>query len=575
MRKQTIVPPPPRNLLEVFLTNGAKYKDSTALIYKPGHRYERLTYFELRHEISKTAFMLKEIGIRSKDYVLILSENRPEWVIVDIALMLVGAISVPIHKDSSKSHMQCIVNETKPIAIFFSSEPLLRLLPRGSTSGILHYIAFEDNLDSSTIKSFQKLLNKYHVDRAQTIGMWKDALSIQPQEIVTVVYSSGTTGKPKGAQLTHQNILFMILNNPMTKYGIAKKHSLFSLLPLSHVYGRIADSLLPLYAGGSICYCRDPKNFMNEVRNCRPTMIMGVPILFEKIYDQIMQRMKPHIREKIISAVKGENSISCRLIVSIIKRIIQKRFGGNIEYFICGGAKLNQDVIRFFELCGILLLEGYGLTETAATVAMNEPAHFKIGTAGRILNGNHLCILDGEIIIKGPSVMLGYINPEDMENAFTEDGYFKTGDLGSIDEEGYLTILGRKKDMLVLSTGENIAPIVIEQALLKSPYIDQTLVIGDGYKHVSAIIAVNSEEIGKHFDLGTVNVLVDERIKHLIDAEVLRTTKDLPENQQIRKYIMARQPFTVDNNQLTTSLKPRRQEILSFYAEEIKELYGK
>ncbi|MGI6699352.1 MAG: hypothetical protein ACOX6G_03360 [Christensenellales bacterium] len=171
--------------------------------------------------------------------------------------------------------------------------------------------------------------------------------------------------------------------------------------------------------------------------------------------------------------------------------------------------------------------------------------------------------------------MAGYVRKEDEIGAFTDDGYFKTGDLGSIDEEGYLTILGRKKDILVLSTGENIAPVVIEQALLKSPYIDQALVIGDGYKHISAIIVVNTEEIEKSLKLDTVNFLEDDRVQRLIDDEVVRTTKDLPEIQQIRKYILATQPFTVENNQLSVSLKPRRQEILNSYAAEIKELYGR
>lgn len=569
----------PKNLADIFFTNGEKYKDKNALTYKEGHRYHKLTYGELRDEIVRAVLVLKGLGIKKGDYVLIASENRPEWVIVDVAIMSIGAVSVPIHKNLAPSQVECVLNETKPVLAFFSDEVALKTIGGGKKK-IKYLVSFE-KLPKSKILFFGSLMSEVELTDAAVKKVQKEALAIGADTIMTVVYTSGTTGKPKGAQLTHKNILSVILGSPTVRD--ANFDLCFSILPLSHIYGKVVDNLLVLYTGSEIWYCLDIMNFADEIKTCRPTVITAVPRLFEKIYEQTIQKVsKLPILKKLLEYVlssESPNSIAVFVCKKLVFDKVYRTLGGRLRTYFSGGAGIDTEIVRFFELTGIPFVDGYGLTETAATVTINDLHRNRLGTVGRPIDGVLIKIVEGEILVRGDSIMVGYLNDDDMRGAFTKDGYFKTGDLGKIDKDGYLTVIGRKKDVQVLSTGENVVPVVVESNLVLSPYIDQCLVVGDGYKHISAIIVPNigsiKSALGENNIKSIKDAKDDPRVAELLGNEVRRTTSGLPKIQQVNRFIIAHDEFSIENGQMTATLKPRRQEIVKAYAREIKELYGK
>ncbi|MGI6612014.1 MAG: AMP-dependent synthetase/ligase [Candidatus Nanosyncoccaceae bacterium] len=576
-KKQTKKIWQPKNLAEIFFVNGEKYKNKNALAYKKGHRYHKLTYGELRDEIVRAALALKKLGIEKGDCVLIASENRPEWVIVDVAIMSIGAISVPIHKNLAPSQVECILNETKPVLAFFSDEVALKTIGDGKKK-IKHLVSFE-KLPELKVLFFEFLMNEVKLTDTAIKKVQKEALLIKADTIMTVVYTSGTTGKPKGAQLTHKNIVFVV-SSFEEKLSFVSNDIFFSILPLSHIFERVAGNFMPFLVGASIEYCVDIANFSSDIKKVKPTVILAVPRLFEKVYDQVYSKVGEKLITKTLFNLamnyEKTNGLMANLFDRILFQRIRDNLGGNIRLCIAGGAATNPDILRFFNKIGIALVEGYGLTETASALSANDPVNNRISTVGQPINGLDVKIAgDGEILIKGDSVTLGYLNPTDDIGAFTKDGFFKTGDLGEIDDDGYIKIIGRKKDVQVLTTGEKVVPVVIENALTSSSYIEQALAIGNGYKHIAAIIVPNFEHVSERLNIDKKEVCDDKELRSLLDREIGEAVRDLPKIQQVKKYIIAREPFSIGNNQMTASLKPRRQEIIKAYAREIKKLYHK
>ncbi len=568
----------PKNLADIFFTNGEKYKDKNALTYKEGHRYHKLTYGELRDEIVRAVLVLKKLGIKKGDYVLIASENRPEWVIVDVAIMSIGAVSVPIHKNLAPSQVECVLSETKPALAFFSDGVALRTIGDGKKK-IKYLVSFE-KLPKPKALSFESLMSENKLTDASVKKVQKEALSIKADTIMTVVYTSGTTGKPKGAQLTHDNFIF-VAKRAVEQLDFDTDDVFLSVLPLSHIFERLAGNFLPIYARSSIEYCTDIINFSADIKRARPTVVLAVPRLFEKIYDRVRGKMNESFVTKALFNLAIKYKKSTGLLVSVFDCVlfqrIQASLGGRIRVCIAGGAALNPDIIRFFNKIGVALVEGYGLTETTSALSVNGMADNQISTVGKPFPGLNVEIADdGEILIKGDSVMVGYLNSQDNIGAFTNDGFFRTGDIGEINQDGYLSITGRKKDIQVLTTGEKVVPAVIENSLTSLPYIEQALVIGNGYKHIAAIVVPNKSAIAEHLDINEEDegFVDNKKVVDFLTEQITNATQDLPKIQQVRKFILTDEPFSMENDQATASMKPRRQVILGYYADEIKEIYG-
>lgn len=577
----------PKNIPSLFIVNGELYKNKEALTYKKGHRYHKLTYGELRDEIMRAVFVFGKLGLKKNDYALIVSENRPEWVIADIALMILGVRTVPLSKNLSSAQVACILEETKPVVAFLSDEKAWATVEAGQSSvkTINRLVSFErlpQNLTPKTnlkVDSFEDLMKEASVvsdDKLLEEGKVL-AQAVSPDEVATVVYTSGTTGKPKGAKIRHCNLIFVI-TRVREWFEIESDDVFLSVMPLSHILERLAGNFLPFYAGSSVEYCIDIANFLTDLKRVRPTIILAAPRLFERVYNQECNKTSEKLAAKILAKLERWPKRAASGLTKILNWILSQRLRANLgrrtKFWVTGGAAINPEIILFFNKRGVALVEGYGLTEAASSVT-NRVLDNRPSTVGKPLTELEIKIAhDGEVLIKGGSVITGYLNPLDDEGMFTEDGFLKTGDLGEIDQDGYLSLTGRKKDIQVLTTGEKIAPAVVENILTSVPYIEQALVVGDGYKHIAAIVVLNGSAVANRLKIADKTGLAkQQRVIDFLSEEIAKATRDLPKNQQVRKFILTDVPFSVENEQATSSLKPRRPIILDYYADEIKKLY--
>lgn len=572
----------PQNLGDMFLTSVELHANNEALKYKKGHHYETLTYFELKQEVLRFAQALLNLGLKQADRALLISENRPEWVITDLALQLIGGVTVPVHEVLSASQLAEIIGEIKPKAIFFSEknigDKLLEI--SGDVAKVEHLISFDKIEESDFKKLFylKSLIDATEVTEAYEAKIAEGALAVKPDALSTIIYTSGTTGHLKGVKLTHGNFIANIVGTTHSIW-ILPTDKFFSILPLSHVFERTAGYYIPIYAGASIGYCLKLETLTSEILEYRPTIVLAVPRLYEKIYEKVQTKANKSIVTKLIFKAAFATKKSSPLYPLFDKLVFSKvkgNFGGNIRFFISGGASLPKKIGQFFAKVDMLVLEGYGLTETSPIVAVNEITSYRFGTVGHPINNVSLKLgKDGEIQVKGPTITQGYLLAEDNKEAFTPDGYFRTGDLGTIDEDGFLTITGRKKDLMVLTTGKKVAPVAIENALESSVYIDQAMVVGDGQKHIAALIVPNYEKLEEELGLkGKQAVIKSKEVNEIIATEAMEKTKHLSSIEVVKKFILLREPFSIEGGELTPKLSIRRQNILNKYSDLLESIYG-
>jgi long-chain acyl-CoA synthetase len=571
----------PVNLAELFITSAKLYADREALKYKVGHHYEALTYFELLEEAEKLAFALRELGIEKGDRALLISENRPEWVITDLALLLLGAVNVPVHIVLSSDQLKGIIEEINPKLVFFSDgDTENKLLEISEAINKVDYLISYENINNdnfSKLKYFKHLVDSTKLLEADRAELVKTALKIRPDELATIIYTSGTSGHLKGVMLSHKNFvqnLIGILGN----IWAYPEDRFYSVLPLSHVFERTAGYYVPIYCGSSIGYSIDLANISKEIQERKPTIVIAVPRLFEKIYEKVLENVKASPAKKAIFDIafklKKENKLYPLFDMLVFKKIRQN-FGGEIRFFVSGGAGLPAKLGRFFDRVGMVILEGYGLTETSPVIAVNRLDAYRFGTVGIVLSNTEVKISDeGEILVKGPSVMEGYLRDEDNNEAFTKDGWFKTGDLGRFDTNGFLVVAGRKKDLIVLTTGKKLAPVPIEEALESSEFIEQAFVFGEARKHIGALIYPSYEKLAERLGIsGKEKIKKDPKMAELIAKEATRLTERFASYERIKKYIIIDKPFTIEGGEMTPTLKLRRHIIEENYLEKIDEIY--
>jgi long-chain acyl-CoA synthetase len=571
----------PINLAELFLTSAELYADREALKYKVGHHYESLTYFELLEEAEKLAFALKELGIEKGDRALLISENRPEWVLSDLALLLLGAVNVPVHIVLSTKQLEEIIEEINPKIIFFSDgDTENKLLEISETINKVDYLISYENINNDNfekLKYFKHLIDSVKLTETDRAELAKNALKIKPENLATIIYTSGTSGHLKGVMLSHKNFvqnMVGILGN----IWAYPEDRFYSVLPLSHVFERTAGYYVPMYCGSSIGYSIDVANISKEIQERKPTIVIAVPRLFEKIYEKVLDNVQASPIKKLIFDIafklKKENKFYPLFDMLVFKKI-RDNFGGEIRFFVSGGATLPAKLGRFFDKVGMVILEGYGLTETSPVVAVNRLDAYRFGTVGIVLKNIEVKISDeGEILVKGPSVMEGYLRDGDNKEAMTKDGWFKTGDLGRFDANGFLVVAGRKKDLIVLTTGKKLAPVPIEEALESSEFIDQAFVFGEARKHIGALIYPNYEKLGERFGIsGKEKVKNDPKTMELISKEASRLTDRFASYERIKKFVIIDKPFTIEDGEMTPTLKLRRFIIEEKNLDNIEKLY--
>lgn len=562
-------------LIDSILETVSRFPQKQALQYKADHHFASLTYEELYVFSQRLATYLKELGIKENDRILLLSENRPEWVIVDWASMILGAILVPVHSVLAPAQIAMIVEETEPAIIFVSDGKMLGKILEIETvrtsETLVGYFETDLAADDPLLDSGKVFLVKEKIYDEKYVPTL-EPVKHKPGRVVTIIYTSGTTGRFKGVELTNRNFIANI-SGVLKWVEITEKDKFLSILPLSHVFERTVGYLIPIVRGATVSYVLDPNQLAKIAEAEKPTIIIAVPRLYEKVYQAVKDKAEKSPLTKLIFKLAfwaggkyPKNSLPYKLSDALVFKKVKAAFGGQIRFFVSGAASLQPEIGRFFDALSIPVLEGYGLTETSPIITTNTIDRRRYGTIGRPLSNLEVKVVKGELWVKGPSVFAKYYkNPAKTKEAFPKPGWFNTGDLVTIDKDGFVKFNGRKKEILVLSTGKNVGPAAIEEKLELIPAISQAFVFGDEKKHIGALISVDRAKCE-----GRTGQKLRDWLLEQIDRDV---NKNLATYEQIKKFVIIPKSFTVENGLLTPTLKLRRKEIAEEFQKEIESVY--
>ena len=590
------------NLVTMFLETVEKVGSKEALYQKNDGVYQGFSYNEFAKRIREFALGLAAMGITRGDRVALMSENRPEWPISDVGILSLGAINVPLYPTLTPKQVEYILNDSETKVVIVSQPELLDKVQQISDNvPSLEKIILMDSTQTDAEKtiSFQDVYQKGADFEKENPDYYQKAVKkIRTDDLCGIIYTSGTTGAPKGVMLSHGNLLSNV------KAGLAVLHIdereiFLSFLPLCHSFERMAGQYAALAVGATIYYAESVEKVAENLTEVRPTVMTAVPRLFEKIYARIIENansgsfLKKRIfwwaintGDKYVKAKKAGNvsgllqrkySLATKLVFSKL----HQRIGGRLRFFVSGGAPLSKDIAEFFYKAGILILEGYGLTDTSPVITVNHEQKFKFGSVGQAVPGVAVKIADdGEILTKGPHVMKGYYkNPDATAETIDAESWLHTGDIGFLDDKGYLYITDRKKNIIVTSGGKNVTPSSIENLLITSPYIEQVMVIGDKRKFLSALIvpafdSLKNSATAKQIQYNTIEDLVNHpAIYQMIEEDIERLTADLARFEQIKKFTLLPNEFTIENGEMTPSLKIKRKVIAEKYADIIDKMY--
>lgn len=600
------------NISELFINQVEKRNNNVAFEYRirRTESYRTITWHELKELVFDLAYGLIQLGLRKNDNVAIMSETRYEWSVSDLAILSSGGVVVPIYPTLSDSGVKYILNNSQSAIVIAEDKGLLQKI-RGQWDELPHvkYVIVIDDFgdlpeDDSRIISFDKVLSKGKRNHKEDPNLIQQYLNdINDYDVATIIYTSGTTGNPKGTILTHRNILSVIEVLPKI-FPVSSSYKFLSFLPLSHVFERIVGLYFAISRGFTINYCSSMDQIGLSLKDSGANVMLVVPRILEKISAKLKQEFNtlPARRKKLIDmafAVSQEknkleqdhNCFTLKYLFVLFKwlfadkfvlRKIRHKMAPKLKYFISGGAPLSSDLAGYFNALGIPIIEGYGLTETTAPACTNSIQDRKIGTVGKPLPGVEIKIADdGEILVKGINIFKEYYkDPEKTKQAFTEDGWFKTGDVGLFDQEGYLKITDRKKDIIVSSSGKNIAPQNIENAVKLSPFVSNIVVIGDRRKYLSALVTLDLSIVDYALSNKLINNTVSmsdlvqmPQIIKFIEDELKQKTSMFSDYEQIRKFTILPHDFEIENGEITPTLKVRRSFVEKKYKELIDKMY--
>jgi len=567
-----------------------------AMLYRDAGKWLPISSSVFSRNVAATVCALQRWGIKKGDRIAILSENRPEWSTADFAILLLGAVTVPVYATLTPEQTAYTLSDSGSSVIFVSTEHQFRKVRAILSQTQIKKIVVMDHLQiPSELAANCVLMDAFMTQGPLALDPQTEsrARSIQPDDLATIIYTSGTTGTSKGAMLTHGNLAS---NISCSLLGFDMRPGLVSVsfLPLSHVTARHVDLAL-LYHGVTLAYCSFMENLPQTLLEVRPTLCVSVPRVYEKIYAKTETTARGFPRHAIYrwalsvgrahkpEILTGETptSPSWKLANNLVFSKIRAGMGGNVETFISGGAPLGRELAEWFATIGIRIHEGYGLTETSPVIAVNTPIHHRIGTVGRTLPNLEVRIAeDGEILVRGPSVFKGYWNrPEETQNAF-QDGWFKTGDIGNIDADGYLSVTDRKKELIKTSGGKFIAPQPIENSLKLNPLVGTAAIIGDRRKFAFVLISPNFallEEWARSNDVGfssRAELVANAKVQALYDGIVEEINKSLARFEKLKRVLLVADEFTADNGALTPTMKLRRRVVEDRYRLQIDDLYA-
>lgn len=596
---------PEGNIAQLFLEAVDGHRKVDALKYKGQAAWQPISHQELYDDVKRAALGLERLGLAPGDRVAILSENRPEWLVSDFACVMSRLVSVPLYPTLPGGQLMHMLEDSQARAVFVSNSDQARkvLEVRKEVPTLEHVIAYDDDVTQSApgMMSLAALLESGD----SLLGGIADeeyrsrALATAPDDLLTILYTSGTTGRPKGVMLTHANLVSNV-RSALQVLEITAEDVSLSALPLSHIFERMAGHYVMFSAGATICYAEGFGRLGQNFAEVRPTVMTLVPRVFEKLAGHVEQaaRAGSASRERLLRwalDVGGKRvdreldgrrvgpilAVQSRLADRLVFAKFRQKLGGRIRLFVSGGAPLNPETGRFFLAAGLTLLEGYGLTETSPVISLNNVGDIKLGTVGRPLPGVEIGIADdGEILTRGPHVMKGYHRmPRETEAAMTPDGWFRTGDVGKLDDDGRLSITDRKKDIIVTAGGKNIAPQPIENRVKNNRYVSQVVMVGDRRKFPVLLVVPDFEVLEAwakehHIAFGSRDELVrDPRVTEHVECEVLRSLSDLARFEQPKRIGLLPRELSLESGEATATLKLKRRVIEANYRELIERLY--
>ena len=593
-----------RNLALMIHEQTLKYSDrKNALFYNDGDKWVGISWKELGARIDKTAKGLLELGVAEKELVAIYSENRPEWTICDYAIMSVKGCPVAIYATNTAEQAEFIVNDSKIKVIFvgaqFQFDSIMKFMSKSKT--LKTVIVFNKSVKIAKSKNVMYLDDLYELgEKSGKDDLFKKRLaSGTPDDIATIIYTSGTTGDPKGAMIDHESF-FTAIDALNMNFVMGEKDAELQILPLSHVYGKCSAYWIHSI-GSEEYFCDNIANLLKYFAEVKPTYMAAVPRVFEKMYGAVMAQMEtaPEKKKKIFmwGIETGKNyryaeksgkgvPLLLRLKHAAASKLVLKKirtmFGGRLNFFSAGGASLAKEIEEFFFAANIFIAQGYGITETGSSGSYNRPATFKFGTVGKPTQGVEIKIApDGEILIKGKVVMKGYYGkPDATKDVMTKDGYYMTGDIGIFDEDGFLKITDRKKDIIVTSNGKNVAPQIIESKVGQDFFIEQITIIGDKQKYLTALIVPSFDALkqfanSKNIPFKTNEDLVkNQAVINLYKSIIELRSKGLAHFEQIQKFTLLTEPFSIEKGEMTPTLKIKRKGIANNFKDVIKKMYA-
>jgi len=618
--------PQPATILKLFATQVKRKPDEAALLERRGDRWFPFTWKEWRDRARALAAAMMDDGVVPSDHVGIFSYSRRQWVEADIAILMAGAQTVTMYQSLTKETADFILADSGCRVLFVEGPVQLRTLfgedGRAPISGQLRRIVHtldrqrpapkpggpepeEITVEQAVpedrrgmLVPFEEYLERGRATLAARAPELDERIAaVGPDTLAKVVYTSGTTGQPKGAMLTHGN-LTAVVETIEEDLALRKDELCLLFLPLAHVYAQLTYHAA-LQVGFPIGFARSMLTAVDDAQSLKPTFFTTVPRLYEKIHAGVLYQVEQAggLKKKIfdwasdvgyrVSEVKqrggevtGLLSVQAAMADRLVFSKLKARLGGRVRFMVSGGAPIQRSLLEFFHAAGLMIYEGYGMTENASLSNFNRPGGFRFGTVGQALGNTEVQIADdGEILVKGPGVMRGYLNqPEETAAAIDDAGWLHTGDVGQIDKDGYLTITDRKKDLLVTSGGKNVAPAPIEARLARIRFVSQAVVFGDGRKYLSALLTLDPEYTGAWARERGLSATGDalaheEKVVAAVEAEVALVNRGLESYETVKRVALLPRDFSMDRGEVTPSLKLRRRIIERHYQDLIDSLY--
>ncbi len=587
------------NLVSMFFDQADRFGDAPVLWAKKDGAYRPMSWRQVADQVGGLRRGLKSLGVEPGDRVVVVSENRPEWLIADLAIMAAGAITVPAYVTNTvENHLHVLVDSGAETVIVSTDRLAGRLLPAAEKAPDLRSVVIMSPLPGA---AGRRITVTTWAETIEGPGTGDDTITevsrLGRDDTACIIYTSGTGGAPKGVMLSHGAILHNCAGAAEMLKELGLDEEVFlSFLPLSHSYEHTVGQFVPLSIAAQIYYAEGTETLAANMVEVCPTIMTAVPRFYETLHARILRgvRKAGGIQEKLFmkaldlgrrrlqqpDGLTLGQKLADALLDKLVRDKVRRRFGGRLKALVSGGAPLNPDIGLFFTALGVRILQGYGLTEAAPIISVNRPGDVKMNTVGPPMSGVEVKIAeDGEILVKGELVMQGYWRNADATNEIIRDGWLHTGDIGEFDADGHITITDRKKDIIVNSGGENFSPQRIEGVLTLETEIAQAMVYGDKRPHLVGLLVPDGEwmknwarDRGKSADLSLLGK--DEDFRKAIGGAVERVNGRLSKIEKLRRFTLADAPFTIDNGQLTPTMKIRRHKIKEAYGERLESLYG-